>query len=61
MGDANRKNVTISTVFWTASSSCSFAALSAVKSPIRKGAHFITAVAFMFASATLMIELAFFL
>ena len=57
MGDANLKSVTISTVFGAASSSCSFAALSAARSLVLKGAHFITAVAFMFASTNLVIEL----
>jgi len=56
MGDANLKSVTISTVFG-ASSSCSFAALSAARSLVLKGAHFITAVAVMFASTNLVIEL----
>ncbi len=57
MGEANLRSVTISTVFGAASSSCSFAALSAARSLILKGAHFITAVAFMFASTNLVIEL----
>ncbi len=57
MGQADLKSVTISTIFGAASSSCSFAALSAARSLILKGAHFITAVAFMFASTNLVIEL----
>ena len=57
MGHANAKSVAISTVFGTISSSCSFAALAAARSLVLKGAHFICAVAFMFASTNLVIEL----
>lgn len=41
-----------------ASSSCSFAALSATKSLFMKGAHLISALAFMFASTNLAVEVA---
>jgi uncharacterized membrane protein YraQ (UPF0718 family) len=44
-------------VFGAVSSSCSFAALAAARSLILKGAHFVAAVAFMFASTNLVIEL----
>ncbi len=57
MGEANLKSVSISTIFGAASSSCSFAALAAARALVKKGAHFITAVAFMFASTNLVIEL----
>ena len=57
MGNANASSIGISTVFGAISSSCSFAALSAARSLIQKGAHFICAVAFMFASTNLVIEL----
>ena len=39
------------------SSSCSFAALATARSLVLKGAHFVAAVAFMFASTNLVIEL----
>jgi hypothetical protein len=57
MGDAGPRSVALSTLFGAASSSCSFAALSAARSLILKGAHFVAAVAFMFASTNLVIEL----
>jgi len=57
MGEANLKSVSLSTIFGAASSSCSFAALAAARSLVKKGAHFIAAVAFMFASTNLVIEL----
>jgi hypothetical protein len=49
--------VSLATVFGAASSSCSFAALAAARSLVLKGAHFMAAVAFMFASTNLVIEL----
>lgn len=57
MGKPNIKSISISTVFGSASSSCSFAALAAARSLFLKGAHFIASVAFMFASTNLVIEL----
>lgn len=57
MGEADLKSVSLSTFFGAASSSCSFAALAAARSLVKKGAHFIAAVAFMFASTNLVIEL----
>lgn len=57
MGEATLKSVSISTVFGSISSSCSFAALAAARSLLAKGAHFIATVAFMFASTNLVIEL----
>lgn len=57
MGKANPKTVGLSTGFGAISSSCSFAALATARSLLLKGAHFITVVAFMFASTNLVIEL----
>lgn len=57
MGDADLKSISLSTLFGAASSSCSFAALAAARALIKKGAHFIAGVAFMFASTNLVIEL----
>jgi len=57
MGGAGARSVALATVFGAASSSCSFAALAAARSLVMKGAHFVAAVAFMFASTNLVIEL----
>jgi uncharacterized membrane protein YraQ (UPF0718 family) len=57
MGEPDARSISLSTLFGAASSSCSFAALAASRSLVAKGAHFITAVAFMFASTNLVIEL----
>jgi uncharacterized membrane protein YraQ (UPF0718 family) len=57
MGNPDVKGVSLATVFGAASSSCSFAALAAARSLVLKGAHFVAAVAFMFASTNLVIEL----
>ena len=57
MGDPSPKSVGLATAFGSISSSCSFAALAAARSLVLKGAHFVAAVAFMFASTNLVIEL----
>jgi uncharacterized membrane protein YraQ (UPF0718 family) len=57
LGDAGVRSVSLATLFGAASSSCSFAALSAARALVQKGAHFVAAVAFMFASTNLVIEL----
>lgn len=57
MGEASIKTLGLSTIFGTISSSCSFAALATARALLLKGAHFIAAVAFMFASTNLVIEL----
>jgi uncharacterized membrane protein YraQ (UPF0718 family) len=57
MGDATPRSLFLATAFGAASSSCSFAALAAARALVKKGAHFIVAVAFMFASTNLVIEL----
>ena len=57
MGDAGAGSIGLATLFGAISSSCSFAALSAARALVQKGAHFVVAVAFMFASTNLVIEL----
>ncbi|SFR44573.1 hypothetical protein SAMN05216203_0386 [Marinobacter daqiaonensis] len=57
MGDLSLRSTGLATAFGTISSSCSFAALAAARALFAKGAHFILAVAFMFASTNLVIEL----
>jgi uncharacterized membrane protein YraQ (UPF0718 family) len=57
MGDASAGSISLATAFGAISSSCSFAALSAARALVLKGAHFVAAVAFMFASTNLVIEL----
>jgi len=57
MGDDNARSISLATAFGAISSSCSFAALSTARALFAKGAHFIAAVAFMFASTNLVIEL----
>ncbi|PQJ35950.1 permease [Salinibacter sp. 10B] len=57
MGAPDAESIGLSTIFGAASSSCSFAALAAARSLVAKGAHFVSAVAFMFASTNLVIEL----
>ncbi|MGD8810602.1 MAG: permease [Gammaproteobacteria bacterium] len=57
MGKPDFRSVSLATLFGAASSSCSFAALAAARALMIKGAHFVAAVAFMFASTNLVIEL----
>jgi len=57
MGKPDIRSISLATLFGAASSSCSFAALAAARALVQKGAHFIVAVAFMFASTNLVIEL----
>jgi len=57
MGGTGLKSLSLSSLFGAISSSCSFAALATARSLVLKGAHFIAAVAFMFASTNLVIEL----
>jgi uncharacterized membrane protein YraQ (UPF0718 family) len=57
LGRPSVSSISLATAFGAASSSCSFAALAAARSLVLKGAHFIAAVAFMFASTNLVIEL----
>jgi uncharacterized membrane protein YraQ (UPF0718 family) len=57
LGGSNTKSVSLATAFGAISSSCSFAALATARALVMKGAHFVAAVAFMFASTNLVIEL----
>ncbi len=57
MGKANLTSISLATLFGSASSSCSFAALAAARALVLKGVNFVAAVAFMFASTNLVIEL----
>jgi len=57
LGKAGLKEVALATGFGAASSSCSYAAIAAAKSMFKRGAHLIPALAFMFASTNLVIEL----
>ena len=57
IGNPRPISLSLATLFGTISSSCSFAALATARSLLLKGAHFVAAVAFMFASTNLVIEL----
>jgi len=57
LGNPDFRSISLATAFGAASSSCSFAALAAARALVMKGAHFVAAVAFMFASTNLVIEL----
>lgn len=57
LGRAGLKEIALATGFGAASSSCSYAAIAAAKSLFKRGAHLIPALAFMFASTNLVIEL----
>jgi len=57
LGGADAKSVGLATAFGAISSSCSFAALAAARALVMKEAHFVAAVAFMFASTNLVVEL----
>ena len=57
MGDHGPAAVGRATVFGMVSSSCSYAATAMAKSLFQKGADFVTAMAFMFASTNLVLEL----
>ncbi len=56
-GKANFKSVAVASGLGAASSSCSYAAAAAGRSAIQQGAAIIPALAFMFASTNLVIEL----
>jgi len=56
-GDTNLRSVTIATLFGAASSSCSYAAAAAGRSAVARGAALVPALAFMFASTNLVVEL----
>ncbi len=57
MGQEESKGVLLGTFFGFISSSCSFAALASTKSLFKKGASFISSIAFLLASTNLVIEL----
>src|SRR5438046_10503819 len=56
-GQTNLKSVSLATGLGAASSSCSYAAVAAARSAVQQGAALIPALAFMFASTNLAIEL----
>jgi hypothetical protein len=56
-GTTNLKSISIASGLGAASSSCSYAAAAAARSAIQQGAAVIPALAFMFASTNLVIEL----
>src|SRR6266536_1530341 len=56
-GETNLKSLSLATGLGAASSSCSYAAVAAARSAIQQGAALIPALAFMFASTNLVIEL----
>lgn len=57
MGDNEGKGVLLGTFFGFISSSCSFSALASTKSLFKKGASFVSSMAFLLASTNLVIEL----
>ena len=57
MGENEQKSVLLGTFFGFISSSCSFAALASAKSIFKKGASFLSSIAFLLASTNLVIEL----
>src|SRR3989440_6714863 len=56
-GQTNLKSVSLATALGAASSSCSYAVVAAARSAIQEGAAVVPALAFMFASTNLVIEL----
>ncbi|WP_421824890.1 permease [Flagellimonas oceanensis] len=57
MGDKGGKSVLLGSFFGFISSSCSFSALATSKSLFKKGASFVSSIAFLLASTNLVIEL----
>lgn len=57
MGGSGAKSVFLGTFFGFISSSCSFSALASAKSLFKKGASFISSIAFLLSSTNLVIEL----
>ena len=57
LGKANARSVILASFFGFISSSCSFSALATTKSLFRKGAGFVSSIAFLLASTNLVIEL----
>ena len=57
MGDDDAKSVLLGTFFGFISSSCSFSALATTKSLFKKGAGFVSSIAYLLSSTNLVIEL----
>src|SRR2546426_5820477 len=57
LGDHRPKAIVRASVFGMVSSSCSYAATAMAKSLFQKGADFVSAMVFMFASTNLVVEL----
>lgn len=57
MPDSSAKTIVVASALGAASSSCSYAATALARSLFRKGADFIAAIAFQFASTNLVVEL----
>jgi uncharacterized membrane protein YraQ (UPF0718 family) len=55
--DSSPRSIVIASALGAASSSCSYAAVALARSIFRKGADFVAAMAFQFASTNLVIEL----
>src|ERR1700751_4479376 len=55
--DSSLRSIVFASALGTASSSCSYAAVALARSIFRKGADFVAAMAFQFASTNLVIEL----
>jgi uncharacterized membrane protein YraQ (UPF0718 family) len=58
-GWANLRSVGLATLLGAVSSSCSYAAAAATRTAFKKGANLVPALAFMFASTNLVLELGF--
>src|SRR5437763_8962338 len=56
LGQRNLQSVSLATGLGAASSSCSYAAVAAARSAIQEGTALIAALAFMFASTTLVLQ-----
>src|ERR1700743_182928 len=54
-GRADLRSVSLATFLGAVSSSCSYAAASAAHTALKKGAHLVPALAFMFASTNLVL------
>src|SRR5271170_2988372 len=61
LGRSGLREVALATVLGAASSSCSYAATATAKTFFKKGAGLVPALAFMFASTNLVLELGFIL
>lgn len=57
LGRVGMREIALAAGFGAASSSCSYAAIAAAKSMFKRGAHLVPALAFMFASTNLVLEL----